>query len=268
MDFLKSYAEAGSFEMTSNHLSDIFNAMTKDNKLVKDHVGFYSWLKTITDEVFRYGKRLIDKKDLYAFFKEKMASESADFRNLSREGFFWIQTFFVKINKKAGRLIVYDDETKPALKQGGLKTDNKDDKGGKKSVSFAEGGTQTSADTKPAFTSYSSETGAGYQSFSFTDAKVDENYMDKAVGSSNEVYYGPWAPGKGPNQGAPSTPTNKKETTVKEEVDLIVRVPPQEMEGINILWKIAFDCEGVGKEVMRLLRQLHTEVDFGPDGKE
>ena len=95
--------------------------MTKDNRLIKDHVGFYSWLKTITDEVFKHGKKLIAKKDLYAFFKEKMASESADFRYLTKEGFFWIQTFFVKINKKAGRLVVYDDEAtaKPALKSGG-----------------------------------------------------------------------------------------------------------------------------------------------------
>ena len=216
MDFLQSYAEAGSFEMTSNHLSDIFNAMTKDNELIKDHVSFYSWLKTISDEVFKYNKTLIDKKDLYAFFKEKMASESADFRNLSKEGFFWIQTFFVKINKKAGRLIVYDDEVKPAQKKGGLKKDNKDDKGSKKAVSFAEGGTQTSGDSKPAFTSYSSETGAGYQTFSFTDAKVDENYMNKAVGGTEVDYYGPFLPGKGPNQGSPSTPQNKKESTVKE----------------------------------------------------
>jgi hypothetical protein len=121
MDFIQSYAGAGSFEMTKDHLSDIFEAMTKDNRLIKDHVGFYSWLKTITDEVFKHGKKLIAKKDLYAFFKEKMASESADFRYLTKEGFFWIQTFFVKINKKAGRLVVYDDEAtaKPALKSGG-----------------------------------------------------------------------------------------------------------------------------------------------------
>ena len=94
--------------------------------------------------------------------------------------------------------------------------------------------------------------------------------MDSAVGADGPVYGPcvPWAPGQGPGKAAPSTPTNKKETQVKEEVDLIVRVPPQEMEGINILWKIAFDCKEVASFVMRLLRQLHTEVDFGPDGRE
>ena len=36
---------------------------------------------------------------------------------------------------------------------------------------------------------------------------------------------------------------------------MIVRVPPQEMEGINILWKIAFDSkEEVANFGMRLLR--------------
>ena len=83
-------------------------------------------------------------------------------------------------------------------------------------MSFAEGGTQTSGSGKAAFTSYSSDGVAGYQQFSWsTGTKVDDNYMDKAVGGDtkgNDVYYGPWAPGQQPTTAGPSTPTNKKET--------------------------------------------------------
>jgi hypothetical protein len=37
------------------------------------------------------------------------------------------------------------------------------------------------------------------------------------------------------------------------------------MEGINGLWRIAIDAQEkkVGESVMKLLLQLHTDVDFG-----
>ena len=49
-----------------------------------------------------------------------------------------------------------------------------------------------------------------------------------------------------------------------ELIDVMVRVSPNEMEGINGLWRIAIDSQEkkVGESVTKLLLQLHTDVDF------
>lgn len=48
-------------------------------------------------------------------------------------------------------------------------------------------------------------------------------------------------------------------------MDFLVTAPPNEMDGIEGLWKIATDCQNadVGKKVATLMLKLYTEVDFG-----
>lgn len=48
-------------------------------------------------------------------------------------------------------------------------------------------------------------------------------------------------------------------------LDVQVRVAPNELEGINGLWRIAIDSQDkkVGESVTKLILQLHTDVDFG-----
>jgi len=57
-------------------------------------------------------------------------------------------------------------------------------------------------------------------------------------------------------------PDKKNDDTV---IDFFVKAPPNEMEGIEGLWKIAMDCQDalVGKKVTALLLKLYTDVDFG-----
>ena len=44
-----------------------------------------------------------------------------------------------------------------------------------------------------------------------------------------------------------------------------MRVAPNELEGINGLWRIAIDSQDkkVGESVTKMILQLHTDVDFG-----
>ena len=50
-----------------------------------------------------------------------------------------------------------------------------------------------------------------------------------------------------------------------EDVEILARVEPKDMEGIQSLWNIAIDCQDskVNNKVIQLLLQLHTNVDFG-----
>jgi S-methylmethionine-dependent homocysteine/selenocysteine methylase len=52
-------------------------------------------------------------------------------------------------------------------------------------------------------------------------------------------------------------------------VEVMVKAAPDEMVGIKCLWKIAINCQNidVGKFVARMLLQLHTNTDFGQDHK-
>ena len=53
------------------------------------------------------------------------------------------------------------------------------------------------------------------------------------------------------------------------QIQVSSNVPPNEMEGIGVLWTIAIDCQEkiVGECVTKMLIQVHTQVDFGLEQK-
>ena len=61
----------------------VWDVLTKDNPLSKDHKNFYVWLKDITVDVLKEDKPIMLKEDLFSFFKEKINSENTDFKHLS-----------------------------------------------------------------------------------------------------------------------------------------------------------------------------------------
>ena len=268
MNLIKDLARCGSFKITKEHMKLMWDVLTTDNLLAKDHQAFYEWLRKVTDDVLKGGDSIMLKEDLISLFKEKINSEETDFKHLSIEGYYWIQTFFVLANKQARRLLVLDDEEKapPASSSTSAATGTAD-KGAAsaKTVSFADekapAKKETGESSGKQYTSFSSEIGANYQEFSW-------NKKDQKEPAERPVY-GPVPP---PKKGALASGSSeaKKDSTVKEEVDVVVRVPPDQMEGINGLWRIAFESqlEKVSQAVMRLLLQLHADVDFGADGAE
>ena len=59
MNFIKDFAGYGSFKMSKEHLSLMWDVITLDNPLYKDHDMFYKWLKKITDEVLKEGSLIV-----------------------------------------------------------------------------------------------------------------------------------------------------------------------------------------------------------------
>ena len=107
----------GSFKITYQNLTLMWDELTVDNPLIKDHQAFYIWLRKVSEDVIKDSQPIIDQQDLIAFFKEKISSEETDFRNLSIEGYYCIQSFFVLINKQARRLVVLGEEVIPEKQQ-------------------------------------------------------------------------------------------------------------------------------------------------------
>lgn len=114
------------------------------------------------------------------FFKQKTSASTTDFSNLTVDGYYCIQSFFIVANTLNRKLIVLSDETKGS-----------------------QGGTQ-----KSAYTSFNNSTGAQYKSYSFT--QVSSNNNNKGIDP--------------------------------QALEIEVRAEPNEMEGIQGLWKIALDA--------------------------
>ena len=98
------------------------------------------------------------------------------------------------------------------------------------------------------FTSFSSKDGAQYKSYSFSKNQ-NATQTNSGVGTQS-----------GSNSSSSEDPS---------QIDVLVKAAPNEMEGIQGLWKIAIDCVDtrVGKCVTRLLLKLHTDVDFGMENQ-
>lgn len=193
VQLIGNFVAAGSFGLKLTHLEKLWDLIIRENLIVSDHPILYKWLRILCDAVLKEKVELIDQEDLIKFFTDKTNGQHSDFINLSLEGYYCFQTFFILMNRKAHRLVLLGEEGKQA----------------------------------PKMTSYSNQTGASFKSYSFK----------------------------------PSSTTDSD----PETVEVMVKARPNQMEGIQGLFKIAIDCldKKVGECVTNLLLQLHTNVDFG-----
>ena len=148
----------------------MWDVLTTNNPLIKDHQAFYGWLKDISADVLKGEKPIMDKQDMLSFCTDKLNSEDTNFKHLSMDGYYWIQTFFVLVNKEARRLLVLDDEERapPAAEAGQSAASGTAEKPGApdgKKVSFTD---DAKTGTKEKFTAFGSDTGPLQQDFSFT----------------------------------------------------------------------------------------------------
>lgn len=72
----------------------------------------YKWLRGIIDDCLKNHLNLVDEQELIDFFKTKIADDSDDiqFKNLSIEGYYCIQSFFLLINLNNRKLYILGDE--------------------------------------------------------------------------------------------------------------------------------------------------------------
>ena len=178
----------------------------------------------MSEEVIKDRLDLMEEQDLISFFQEKINSGDTDFSNLSLEGYYCIQSFFVLINKRAGSLIVLGEESIPV----------------NRTTELAGTSAGYAAQATGAFTAFSSETGATRKSYSFNSGAAVATSDTQTDGAKRTASMDP------------------------ELLDVMARVPPSEMEGINGLWKIAIDVQEkkVGESVIKLLLQLHSDLDY------
>jgi hypothetical protein len=185
-------------------------------------------LRGIIDDCLKNHLNLVDEQELIDFFKTKIADDSDDsqFKNLSIEGYYCIQSFFLLINLNNRKLYILGDEEQDVPN----KAKANDMSEGTK-AEFTQNASQS-------FTSFSNTTGAKTISYSFNkNASTTPVALTGAGGAT---------------------------LTDSELLDVVIRAAPNELEGITVLWRIAIDCnvEKVNENVARLLLQLHTNADF------
>ena len=158
----------------------------------------------------------------------------------------------------------------------------KDADEGKKKTDTAVATTSTSTGPeKPqaTFTAFGSDTGAIYQDLDFKSKSGDDGQIDssgkgpstpkaKSAAVGDSIVYGPQLPGA-----VAAVPLADKEKYVgnqeekekkidPDDIQLAVFVPPTELEGVDLLWRIG--TESVGKAAIdaaaKLLVQIHHDV--------
>ena len=98
--------------LNKEYLTLVWDELITNNPAFGDHQIVYKWLRGIIDDCLKNKLGLIDELELIDFFKTKIADESdeAQFKNLSMEGYYCIQSFFLLINLKSCKLYILGDE--------------------------------------------------------------------------------------------------------------------------------------------------------------
>ena len=110
MNFIQDFTKCGTFMLSLEHLTLLWHEVIEDNILSSDHKEVYTWFNKMCEDVLKDGLSLVDQDVLIAFFKEKINSDETNFQNLSIEGYYCIQSFFVLINKRAKKIIILGEE--------------------------------------------------------------------------------------------------------------------------------------------------------------
>lgn len=240
--------------------------MALKSPIDQDRKQIYEWLREVCDHFLseqqkhgldesKSGQSLVTLRDLMAFYKEKMlrSDEEDVYKDLSLEGFHCIQSFFVLLNGISGKLIrITEDYGRYKGKH--LVEQKSDSKGtAKEGVT----GSEATPSAIPAaataieynagtgtLTSYSSTGGAGYAAYSWSKATTST--------STGTTTYGPHKPGVTTGSG----PDGAKEKSDVDPEDLAIQVlvPPNELEGYLIIWRLA--TESRGKQIIDAAAKL------------
>jgi len=165
LNFISSFASNSSQALSLEQLNTLWDqVITHSLKLTADHQILYNWLRKACDEVYQARSNLVDLEDLIGFFKDKISSDDSNFQNLSIEGYYCIQSFFILMNQRAKKLILLGDD-----KIGPLN------------------GTQSIKDAEKKYTSYSNTTGAKFSSYSFNQNTNTASTGTDATGGSESA---------------------------------------------------------------------------------
>jgi len=92
------------------HLELLWDLLINKNIIVFDHNTVYKFMRNVCDAVLRAQVQIIDETELITFFSNKINSEQTNFLDLTIEGYYLFQTFFILRNKRMRKLILLGDD--------------------------------------------------------------------------------------------------------------------------------------------------------------
>ena len=194
-----------------------------------------------------------------AFYKDKMLRDDEEevYKDLTIEGFHCIQSFFVLLNGITGKIIritesygQYKGKHLQPKQETTSTTDQKTPSGPEPAQQPASNATSIEYNAKTGkMTSYSNTGGASYSAYSWSG--TDNEAKNTAVSTGTGPVYGPY---QGPYQKSPvdgwkyaavSWDNAKKDVEVDpDDLTIEVLVPPDQLEGYQILWRVATETKG------------------------
>jgi len=166
LEFIRFIADSSpKVQLTSVHLKTLWDYLIVRSPDDNDRNLLYSWLRGVCDN---QSKELVPMDQLLEFYTSRMAVgvEGDDqYKLLSIQGFHCIQSFFVLINEKQGKL------RKITAESGIYRGKHLQDKV-----------TTSVTDGAKKFSSYNSETGAQYTSYSFGTTDKGSSTPASAIG--------------------------------------------------------------------------------------
>lgn len=244
LEFIRFYASSSQkIELQTKHLEKLWDLLIVKSPVEKDEKQIYKWLREVTDQVERLSRGnvqpVVSTKQMIEFYHSRIAVDndtSGDkYKLLSLEGYQCRQSFFVLINQIEGKV------RKVTWESGVYKS---------ATSTTASTGAGTGADYKQqatkSFTSYNSQTGAAYSSYSF---------------NSEQATAQPFGPVNRPDAATESVVKNDKDED-PDDLEVEALVSPNELDGLNMIWRIA--TESTSKNVIdsagKLLISLHHGV--------
>lgn len=246
LEFIRFYATSSPLiKLQTSHLEKLWDLLIVSSPVEKDEKQIYKWLREVTDQVERLSREnvqpVVSTSHMIDFYHSRIAADSDTssdkYKLLSLEGYQCRQSFFVLINQIEGKVrrVTWESGVyKAATATSGSAT-----------TSTATGADYKQQATKT-FTSYNSQTGASYSSYSFNT----EQASTRPIGPVNKPDL------------ATESAVKKDKDEDPEDLEVESLVPPNELDGLNMIWRIA--TESTSKNVIdsagKLLISLHHGV--------
>ena len=148
LEFLKFLASHSSYTISRKEVDVIWSSLVDESKIDYDEEAMFKWLKE-SCETDVGSAQVWQLKDIGEIFNERFSKGSGEMGNLTLDGFYCIQSYFLLANETSEKLRRV--KTKPTTSSGGM-------------------------------TSFSNSTGAGYSAFSFNRMKKKPEEQPEEAG--------------------------------------------------------------------------------------
>ena len=244
-EFLTLFAQECSSRLSKDQLAQLWTNLVDRNQIKFDKKQLFLMLKNFVNVAIggEDDNKVIVLEELCAFYRDSIAHGVSDYSSLDLEGAICLISFFILINSQQGRLQVLQDDKSAATNSH------------QKSILKNSTGT----DTNDKITSINSNGVAVSQNLSFAQQTTQITTTATATQSSDAVMIGPVRP---PAKTTANAASSSSLVNKDGFVNLVMCVPPEEVEGTASLWRIATQAIEikVHEAAVALLIQIHTSL--------